>query len=95
MERGFPEEIFRNRRTTFGAAPLFSLQPIGTETCRSICTTARFFPPFPMSCERAFTDLPVKINVVVKMAERREGEKTVGLQQDAQKDDDGGKFRHF
>ena len=29
------------------------------------------------------------------MAERREGEKTVGLQQDAQKDDDGGTFRHF
>ena len=61
MERGVPEEIFRNRRTTFGAAPLFSLQPIGTETCRSICTTARFFPPFPMSCERALTDLPVKM----------------------------------
>ena len=29
------------------------------------------------------------------MAERREGEKTVRLQQDAQKDDDGGTFRHF
>ena len=29
------------------------------------------------------------------MAERREGEKTVGLQQDAQKDDDEGTFRHF
>ena len=29
------------------------------------------------------------------MAERREGEKTVGLQQDAQKDNGGGTFRHF
>ena len=29
------------------------------------------------------------------MTERREGEKTVGLQQDAQKDDDEGTFRHF
>ena len=38
--------------------------------------------------------LTCKINVVVKMTERREGEKTVGLQQDAQKDDDGGTFRH-
>ena len=39
--------------------------------------------------------LTCKINVVVKMAERREGEKTVGWQQDAQKDDDEGTFRHF
>ena len=51
--RVVPAEIFQNRWTTFGAAPFFSLQPIATETCCSICTTARLFPPFPMPIGRS------------------------------------------
>jgi len=46
MERAVLAEIFRYRGTTFGAAPLFSLQPIGTEACCSICTTVRLSPHF-------------------------------------------------
>ena len=43
-------------------------------------------------CKRTLTEISCKLNVVVKMAEMalKEGEKTVGLQEDAQKFHDEG-----
>ena len=88
MEREVPEEIFRSCSTFFVATDRNGNMPFHLHD-------GEIFPTISNVLWAGAHWLSCKINVVVKMTERREGEKTVGLQQDAQKDDDEGTFRHF